>query len=88
MKKNDIRDNVERIMVYGFYEHQFSDLQGKLLTIIDALGLHEPQNKAVKDMVKSSLWEMYEHAKFMYEYKKTDDGELKLIIRGDGETEN
>ena len=76
----------ERIMVYGFYKCQFSDLQGKLLTIIDAIGLDEPQNKAVKDIVKSSLWEVFDHQKFIYEYRMDADGELKPVIRGSGET--
>ena len=36
-----------------------SHLEGKIKTIIDGLGLPEKQEKAVKDIVQTTLWEWF-----------------------------
>jgi hypothetical protein len=50
----------ESKLSYGFgyviQENEPAYLIGRLLTIIDSLGLKETQEKAVKDLIKNEVW--------------------------------
>ena len=41
---------------YVMPEHQISTLIGRLLTLIEALGLKELQEKSIKELVKQEVW--------------------------------
>jgi hypothetical protein len=42
---------------YGYHIYQFKHLMGRLLTIVEATGLNEKQEKAVKDVIRNALSE-------------------------------
>lgn len=46
---------------YGYVIHQSvpSTLAGKLLTLVEAMGLRESQEKSVKDLVRQEVWNMF-----------------------------
>ena len=62
--------------VYGYTETDFKNLVGKVLTVIDSLGMKESQEKAVKDLLSQSIWKVYEHPRYVYDYNKF--GELQV----------
>lgn len=37
------------------YDYQISSLEGRLLTLVETIGLHEKQEEAVKDMLRGIL---------------------------------
>ena len=41
---------------YVIPEHQVSSLIGKLLTLVETLGLQEKQENSFKDIVKQAIW--------------------------------
>ena len=41
---------------YVMPEHQISNLIGKLLTLVETLGLQEKQEKSFKEIVKQAVW--------------------------------
>lgn len=47
--------NTWKKIEYGHIEAQLTFMKGKILTIIDALGLNEQQNKATKDLIHSAI---------------------------------
>lgn len=49
----DFIQNDTRIMVSGW---AIKDMEGKLLTIIEAMGLSEKQENAVKSYMRQALW--------------------------------
>ena len=42
------------------YEQQVGYVEGRLLTIIEAIGLKETQEKSIKDLVRSEVWKVIE----------------------------
>lgn len=46
---------------YVIQQESISALQGRLLTLIEAIGLPEGQEKAVKDLVKNELWKLCDY---------------------------
>lgn len=60
MKKRDqqLTDFVGWGSGYIIQDHQISHLEGKLLTLIESMGLKDSQEKAVKDMVRTHVWEL------------------------------
>lgn len=61
----------------GYYviEDSFKNLAGKILTIIDAVITDQPQNKAVKDLVKNEFRE-----KIDYFQQRCSDGKTAHSI--------
>ena len=49
-----------KVNVNGYTLGHFKRTLGKLLTLIDASIVDEKQNKAVKDSVKSIVWNMWD----------------------------
>ena len=43
---------------YGIQEYQLSHLEGRLLTLMESLGLRDTQEKAIKDLVKNEVWNL------------------------------
>ena len=41
---------------YVIPEHQISNLIGKLLTLVETLGLQEKQENSFKDIIKQAVW--------------------------------
>ena len=52
-------DEMSVVMNWGTLNAAFNMLQGKMLTIIDALGLKDQQAKALKDIIKNNIWASY-----------------------------
>lgn len=46
----------EAMSGYAVYEFEIKCLEGKLLTIIEMLGLPESQERATKGMLRQTLW--------------------------------
>lgn len=57
----------EAVMVHGFYVERFDYFLGRILTLIETLGLNETQEKAFKDIIRQEVWHLWEHAPFMEE---------------------
>lgn len=62
--------------VYGYKETDFKNLVGKVLTVIDSLGLKDSQEKAIKDLLGQSIWKMYEHPAYVYDYNEYGEMEV------------
>jgi hypothetical protein len=50
---------------YLVYPWQVSNLQGRLLTFMETLGFDEKREKAVKDVIKEIMQEIYGHALYL-----------------------
>lgn len=82
--------------VLGFKYKKINDLQGRLLTIAETLGLKDSQEKALKDLLREEVSKLWSHPNYIYNYENFD-GEDKIIFsdksvvvfreRGDGELE-
>ena len=57
-KGNQVPPNAEPLGAYAIYEFQLSDLEGRLLTQIEAFGLPEKQESAAKSLVRQEVWKM------------------------------
>jgi hypothetical protein len=58
MKKEN-NEYVPVTVVHGFSGGDWSKVIGKVLTLIDTLGLKEEQGKAVKDLMMQQLWDSW-----------------------------
>lgn len=58
---------LETVIVHGFYESRFNYFLGRVMTLIETLGLTETQEKAFKDIIKQEIWSLWEHAPYMEE---------------------
>lgn len=43
---------------YAIEEYRLSHLEGRLLTLMESLGLRDTQEKAIKDLVKNEVWRL------------------------------
>lgn len=66
-------DNL-KITVHGFNVEKFDYFLGRVLTIIETLGLPQSQEKAVKDLVRQEVWYLWEHPRFIEEKETLLDG--------------
>jgi hypothetical protein len=46
------------IMGFVIWPYEVGDIEGKLLTIVESIGLPESQEKAVKGLVRQALWDI------------------------------
>lgn len=54
----------KEITINGYGTGHFKRLEGKLMTLLESLGLKETQEKAIKDLVRGEIWHMWEHSSF------------------------
>jgi len=50
----------ETIFVHEFNKERFDYFLGRILTMIETLGLNENQEKAFKDIIKQEVWSLWE----------------------------
>ena len=66
---------------YTLEERDVNDLVGKLLTLIDALGLPEKQEKSLKDLIKGNVWSSMSSSSYIigkvYTLARNMDWQLK-----------
>jgi len=55
-KKEKLGVNPSYGWCYAIQEYQLSHLEGRLLTLMESLGLRDTQEKAIKDLVKNEVW--------------------------------
>lgn len=53
--------NEESVFVHEFNKERFDYFLGRVLTLIETLGLNETQEKAFKDIIKQEVWSLWEH---------------------------
>lgn len=51
---------------YLVYDFHISRVEGKLLTLIEGLGLRDSQEKAVKDLTRDIVQSLYRDTKYIY----------------------
>lgn len=51
---------------YLVYDFQIGRVEGKLLTLIETLGLHESQEKATKDLTRDIVQSLYRDTQYLY----------------------
>lgn len=56
--------------MHGFYVERFEHHVGRVMTLIETLGLSEVQSKAFKDLMKQEIWSLWENAPFVEEKKQ------------------
>lgn len=71
MLSNKVRDTVSYGPGSVFDDSHFSHLEGRLLTILESIGLPEGQEKAVKDLVRSELWITFGHGSYITGNQRT-----------------
>lgn len=66
--------------VHGFTVDKFSHLEGRIRTIIEAVGLPERQSKSLTDLVIGEIWGLFDKPQFHYEYEgQIGDFNAKMI---------
>lgn len=60
--------------VYGYKVEKFKTLEGRLLTVVEALGLKDTQEEALKSIVRQEVWKLWESPQYVYDYNRK--GEL------------
>lgn len=65
MSKNNGPDQAKWPPGYVIEDSSVSYLEGRLLTIIESLGLNPNQEKAVKDLVRNEAWQVLNHASYI-----------------------
>lgn len=50
-----------KISVHSFNQERFNYHLGRVMTLIETLGLNESQEKAFKDITKQEIWHLWEH---------------------------
>lgn len=53
-------DNVSSGLGYLLYQHNINNMLGKVLTLVETLGLKESQEKSMKELVKQEIWNSVE----------------------------
>lgn len=61
-----------KVQVNGYVVGHFKRLEGKLMTLLESLGLPPGQEKAIKDLVRNEIWSIWERPSFL-EVKKIDN---------------
>ena len=72
MKKT--KRTVAGYTVHGYKLEKFSHLEGKIRTIIEAVGLPEKQSKSLTDLILGQTWGMWENPQFTYYYEVDEEG--------------
>lgn len=44
------------------YNYQFRELEGKMLTLLETLGLPDKQEKAIKTQVRRAIWDSWDNS--------------------------
>jgi hypothetical protein len=64
------------IWVHEFNVERFDHFLGRVLTLVETLGLGETQEKAFKDIIKQEIWSLWEHPWGMEEKTRMAEGEV------------
>lgn len=69
----------------GYYitEDQISNLEGKLLTFIEAMGLEKSQESAAKSIVRQEVWELVPNESYIW-VEESDLSEANVVRKGPG----
>ena len=60
-KEIKVKLEKETVMVHGFNEERFNNFLGRILTIVETLGLSSSQETALKSLVKQEVWALWEN---------------------------
>jgi hypothetical protein len=66
------------VEVHGYGSGHFKRLEGRLLTLLESLGLPASQEKAIKDLVRNELWDVWDLQAPFVENKKVQNPTLLL----------
>lgn len=55
--------------VHGYTYKKFSYLEGRVRTIVEALGLPEKQESSLTDLIVGELWGAWDNPEYSYGYK-------------------
>lgn len=50
-----------KVSVHSYNQERFEYLLGRVLTMIEAIGLNSGQEKAFKDIIKQEIWYLWEN---------------------------
>lgn len=50
---------------YVLFDYQISNLEGKVLTLIESLGLKDTQEKATKDIARDMIYSLYRETMYI-----------------------
>lgn len=64
------------IWVHEFNKERFDYFLGRILTLVETLGLPETQEKAFKDIIKQEIWSLWENPWGVEEKTRMLDGEV------------
>lgn len=67
------------IIIHGFNKPRFNNCIGKLLTLVEVLGLEQEREQAFKSLVRQEIWNLFEHPMYIEEKKIGDE---KGLFRG------
>lgn len=66
--------------VHGYTASKFGYLEGRIRTIIEAVGLPERQSKSITDLIIGETWGMFNKPQYSYDYEGIeDDFNAKMI---------
>ena len=66
------------VEIHGYGSGHFKRLEGRLLTLLESLGLQSTQEKAIKDLVRSEVWDMWDMQPSFIETKKVTNPTVVL----------
>lgn len=62
-----------QVEIHGYGSGHFKRLEGRLLTLLESLGLPVSQEKAIKDLVRNELWDLWDMQAAFIEDKKVSN---------------
>lgn len=54
-----------KIMIHGFNKERFNHCLGKLLTLVEILGLDQIQEQAFKSIIKQEIWDLFDNPMYI-----------------------
>lgn len=64
---NSLKSLSDKVTVHGYNEFRFNHFAGRVMTLIETLGLGESQERAFKDIVKQEIWSLWERPNYIEE---------------------
>lgn len=75
MKKEvEMKSLAQEVYIHGFNEERFNSFLGRILTLIESMGVNQKQEEAIKSLIKQEVWGLWEHPAFIE--KKDYNGNL------------
>jgi len=53
-----------KIEIHGYGSGHFKRLEGRVMTLLESLGLGSSQEKAIKDLMRNEIWTMWDNPSF------------------------